>query len=135
MKNQIRIAILLMLAVFLPIQAVTAASDINQQRKLYQQAKKALQTHQLTQFRQLQDQLEGYPLQEYLDYLYLQHRINDTEAATSNAFCKLVKTAFSRRACAAPGWTNWQTINNGISIWSFIKRLSRQHVNVIMPGH
>ena len=94
MKNQIRIAILLMLAVFLPIQAVTAASDINQQRKLYQQAKKALQTHQLTQFRQLQDQLEGYPLQEYLDYLYLQHRINDTEAANIKRFLQTREDSF-----------------------------------------
>ena len=94
MKNQIRIAILLMLAVFLPIQAVTAASDINQQRKLYQQAKKALQTHQLTQFRQLQDQLEGYPLQEYLDYLYLQHRINDTEAANIKHFLQTREDSF-----------------------------------------
>lgn len=95
MKNQIRIAILLMLAVFLPIQAVTAASsDINQQRKLYQQAKKALQTHQLTQFRQLQAQLEGYPLQEYLDYLYLQHRINDTEAANIKHFLQTREDSF-----------------------------------------
>lgn len=93
MKNHIRIAVLLMLATFLPVQ-VFAATDLNEQRKLYQQAKKALQTHQLTQFRQLQGQLDGYPLQEYLDYLYLQHRVNDSEAARIKRFLENNEESF-----------------------------------------
>jgi soluble lytic murein transglycosylase len=93
MKNHIRIAMLLMLAAFLPVQAI-AATDINQQRKIYQQAKKALQTHQLAQFRQLREQLGDYPLQEYLDYLYLQHRINDSEAANIKRFLQTREESF-----------------------------------------
>jgi len=93
MKTQIRIAMLLMLAAFLPVQAM-AEADLNQQRKLYQQAKNALQTHQLTQFRKLQDQLKGYPLQEYLDYLYLQHRLNAAETANIKEFLQTREESF-----------------------------------------
>ncbi|HAO23954.1 MAG TPA: transglycosylase, partial [Methylophaga sp.] len=52
------------------------------------------QTHQLTQFRQLQGQLEDYPLREYLDYLYLQHRLNDTETANIRDFLQTREESF-----------------------------------------
>ena len=93
MKNHIRIAMLLMLAAFLPVQAI-AATDLNQQRKIYQQAKKALQTHQLAQFKQLRGQLGDYPLHEYLDYLYLQHRVNDAEASNIKRFLQTREDSF-----------------------------------------
>lgn len=51
-------------------------SLLNKQRSVFQQAKKALQTNQTNQFNTLKTQLDGYPLQPYLDYLYLQHRLN-----------------------------------------------------------
>lgn len=85
---------LLMLAVFLPVQALAATTDLNQQRKLYQQAKKALQTHQLAHFRQLRERLGDYPLQDYLDYLYLQHRINDSEATNIRHFLQTQDDSF-----------------------------------------
>lgn len=93
MKKLIRIAILLMLAALFPVQAM-AASDLDQQRKIYQQAKKALQTHQLAQFRQLRDQLADYPLKDYLDYLYLQHRVNDAEAGNIKHFLETQEDSF-----------------------------------------
>lgn len=68
---------LLALAAFIPSLA-QADATLAEQRKIYQQAKKALQTHQLTQFQTLRNRLDNYPLQSYLDYLFLQHRLNQT---------------------------------------------------------
>ena len=93
MKNFTRLLALLVLAVVLPVQA-TAAPDIHQQRKLYQQAKKALQTQQFSQFHQLHQQLDGYPLQDYLQYLYLQHRIDTAESASIQRFLQTQEPSF-----------------------------------------
>ncbi|MDX1574493.1 MAG: transglycosylase, partial [Methylophaga sp.] len=63
-----------------------AALSLDDQRKTYQQAKKALQTHQLPRFQTLRNQLDGYPLQSYLDYLFLRHRLNQTSNDSVAAF-------------------------------------------------
>ncbi|HET8806983.1 MAG TPA: transglycosylase, partial [Methylophaga sp.] len=76
---------LLLLATFVPAIA-NAALSLNDQRKTYQQAKKALQAHQLTRFQTLRNQLDDYPLQSYLDYLFLRHRLNQTGNASVAAF-------------------------------------------------
>ncbi len=76
---------ILLLAAFLPAVA-TAELPLNEQRKIYQQAQKALQTHQLTQFQGLRNRLDGYPLQSYLDYLFLRHRLNATSNDSVAAF-------------------------------------------------
>ncbi|OUR65876.1 transglycosylase [Methylophaga sp. 42_25_T18] len=50
--------------------------ELQNQRALYQQAHKALQTNQVTRFKTLLNQLDTYPLKPYLEYLYLRHRLN-----------------------------------------------------------
>lgn len=76
---------LLLLATFMPAIS-DAALSLDDQRKTYQQAKKALQTHQLPRFQTLRNQLDGYPLQSYLDYLFLRHRLNQTSNDSVAAF-------------------------------------------------
>lgn len=46
------------------------------QRTLFQQAQKALQTHKITKFKILLEQLTDYPLKPYLEYQFLRQRIN-----------------------------------------------------------
>ncbi len=62
------------------------ASELAKQRTLFQQAKNALETNQIPRFRSLQSQLNGYALQPYLDYLYLRHRLSQTNPATIQQF-------------------------------------------------
>jgi len=62
---------------------------LSQQRTNFKLAQKALQTNQISQFNKLNKQLTGYPLQPYLDYLYLRHKLNQT--ATSNILQFLTK--------------------------------------------
>lgn len=79
----------LFLSLFLlALSPLSYATDpaLNKQRTLFQQAKKALQTNQTTQFTKLRNQLENYPLQAYLDYLYLQHRLNHVDSKTIATF-------------------------------------------------
>ncbi len=76
---------LLLLAAIVPATA-GAALSLSDQRKTYQQAKKALETHQLTHFQTLRNQLDDYPLQGYLDYLFLRHRLNQTSNDSVAAF-------------------------------------------------
>lgn len=76
---------LLLLVAFVPA-TVNAALSLSEQRKTYQQAKKALETHQLTRFQTLRNQLDDYPLQGYLDYLFLRHRLNQTSNDSVAAF-------------------------------------------------
>ncbi|MDQ7072339.1 MAG: hypothetical protein Q9N32_00620 [Gammaproteobacteria bacterium] len=62
------------------------ASELAKQRILFQQAKNAFETNQIPRFRNLQSQLNGYALQPYLDYLYLRHRLSQTNPATIQQF-------------------------------------------------
>jgi len=73
----------------LGFSAVSFANDsaqLAQQRTIFQQAEKALQTHQLDRFNNLRNRLNDYPLQAYLDYLYLRHRLNLTDNSTIRQF-------------------------------------------------
>ncbi|MDT8312010.1 MAG: transglycosylase, partial [Methylophaga sp.] len=91
----------LLLAAVVPAIA-TAALPLSEQRKTYQQATKALQTHQLTRFQTLRNQLDGYPLQSYLDYLFLRHRLNQTSNDRVAAFLdKHDNSFFAERLRAA----------------------------------
>jgi soluble lytic murein transglycosylase len=77
------------LSLMLGLSAVSFASDnaqLTQQRTTFQQAKKALETHQLDRFHTLRDKLKEYPLQPYLDYLYLRHRLHLTDNSTIRQF-------------------------------------------------
>jgi soluble lytic murein transglycosylase len=77
------------LSLMLGLSAVSLASDntqLTQQRTIFQQAQKALETHQLDRFHNLKDQLKDYPLQPYLDYLYLRHRLHLTDNSTIRQF-------------------------------------------------
>jgi soluble lytic murein transglycosylase len=77
------------MSLMLCFSAVSLASDdaqLSQQRTIFQQAHKALETHQLARFNTLRDKLKDYPLQAYLDYLYLQHRLHLTDNSTIRQF-------------------------------------------------
>ncbi|MFT7413735.1 MAG: soluble lytic murein transglycosylase [Methylophagaceae bacterium] len=86
-----------LMILMLGFSAVSLASDnteLVQQRTIFQQAKKALQTHQLERFNTLRDKLNDYPLQPYLDYLYLQHRLHLTDNNTIRQFVQQNSNTF-----------------------------------------
>tara|TARA_R110002050_G_scaffold269917_2_gene412473 strand:+ start:3754 stop:5670 length:1917 start_codon:yes stop_codon:yes gene_type:complete len=79
----------LIISLVLGFSAVSLAKDnaqLIQQRTSFQQAQKALETHQLDRFNSLRDKLHDYPLQPYLDYLYLRHRLHLTNNRTISQF-------------------------------------------------
>ncbi|OUR72444.1 transglycosylase [Methylophaga sp. 41_12_T18] len=76
---------ILVLSLFTSV-AIAATSDRLKQRTLYQQAQKALQTNQIQQFKTLLHQLDDYPLQAYLEYRYLRHRLNHVPEQTIAQF-------------------------------------------------
>lgn len=81
------LSLILSLLLLLPTAsfAVDDAS-LKQQRNTFLEAKKALAEHRLIQFRQLQSQLKDYPLQGYLDYLYLRPRLHLRDNQAVNKF-------------------------------------------------
>lgn len=74
----------------------SAANDANltMQRTLFQQAQKALQTNQISQFEKLSAQLKSYPLQPYLEYLFLRHRLNQVDSNALSQFITKNKGTF-----------------------------------------
>lgn len=52
------------------------ASKLNDQQRQFQDARTALKKGHLKRFRRLKSQLAGYPLQGYLDYLFLSQRLS-----------------------------------------------------------
>ena len=66
--------------------ATSNTAVLAKQRVVFQQAKKALETNQIPQFHALQSQLNDYPLQPYLDYLYLRHRLSQSNNAIIDQF-------------------------------------------------
>lgn len=62
--------------VLLPLANADARSQLEKQRQSFQLAHKALQTNQLPLYQQFYSRLDGYPLQGYLQYLYLSHRLH-----------------------------------------------------------
>jgi soluble lytic murein transglycosylase len=65
-----------------PANATSNNAALAKQRVTFQQAKKALETNQVSRFHTLQSQLNDYPLQPYLEYLYLRHRLSQIKNAT-----------------------------------------------------
>lgn len=62
--------------VLLPLANADARTQLEKQRQSFQLAHKALQTNQLPLYQQFYSRLDGYPLQGYLQYLYLRHRLH-----------------------------------------------------------
>lgn len=77
---------LLFCLVLLPLAQATADPQLEKQRTLFQQAKKSLKINQLNLYQQQFEQLGGYPLQAYLQYLYLRHRLNQVSPKTIQHF-------------------------------------------------
>lgn len=89
------IAFLSCLYLLLPAISLAANNaQLNSQRLIFKQAQKALQTNQIGQFKKLNTQLNDYPLQAYLDYLYLRHRLNHTDSQTISQFINTNKGTF-----------------------------------------
>ena len=66
--------------------ATSNSAALAKQRLTFQQAKKALETNHISRFRTLQSQLNGYPLQPYLEYLYLRHHLSQAKKTTITQF-------------------------------------------------
>ena len=69
-----------------PLAYSDDATQLTKQRQLFQQAKKALQDNQIPRYQALYKQLDGYPLQGYLQYLYLNGRLNQASNASMHEF-------------------------------------------------
>ena len=61
-------------------------SVLEQQRTIFQKAKKALEKRNFTQFNRLKKQLGDYPLSNYLEYRYLRSRLNQTNSKEIERF-------------------------------------------------
>ena len=71
-----------------PLAYSDNAVQLTEQRHLFQQAKKALQDNQISRYQMLHKQLDGYPLQGYLQYLYLNGRLSQASNASVSEFLK-----------------------------------------------
>ncbi len=69
-----------------PLAYSDNTAQLSKQRQLFQQAKKAIQDNQVSQYQTLYKQLDGYPLQGYLQYLYLNRRLNQASNASISEF-------------------------------------------------
>lgn len=88
------LSMLALMLAFLP----ASIADNETQRKLFEQANKTLQTHQLARYQQLRDELDDYALAPYLDYLYLLHRLDQVPLSTVDTFLsKHSETFFGER--------------------------------------
>lgn len=67
-------AILVSLAGFMPTSA-QAGAQLESQRELFKQARKAVKSGAITRYRGLRKQLDDYPLRGYLDYEYLKRQL------------------------------------------------------------
>lgn len=85
----------LFLVVFSFFSNTAIANDqLKQQQVTFQFAKKALETNQISTFKKLNSQLQGYPLQPYLDYLYLRHRLSYTNEKAISQFLEQQQGTF-----------------------------------------
>lgn len=88
------LSLLALTLVFFP----ASAADNEPQRKLFEQASKALQTHQLARYQQLRAELGDYALAPYLDYSYLLHRLDQVPLSAVEVFLnEHSKTFFGER--------------------------------------
>ncbi|MEC9314238.1 MAG: transglycosylase, partial [Pseudomonadota bacterium] len=69
-------------------------AQLEKQRQTFQFALKALETNQISLYRQFQERLDGYPLQGYLQYLYLRHRLEQVSTAEIQTFLNQEKDTF-----------------------------------------
>ena len=82
-----RLVLLGCLYCLLPTSSFAANNtQLKKQRTVFQQAQKALQTNQISLFKKLNMQLKDYPLQPYLNYLYLRHRLNHAHSQAIASF-------------------------------------------------
>lgn len=82
---------------FLALPAFALAdsnAQLEKQRQTFQFALKALETNQISLYRQFQERLDGYPLQGYLQYLYLRHRLEQVSTAEIQTFLDQEKDTF-----------------------------------------
>jgi soluble lytic murein transglycosylase len=89
--------LVLFTTVFVLLPSITFAantSQLKQQRATFQLALKALKTNQIGQFNKLKAALGDYPLQPYLDYLYLRHRLDQIDETTIERFLKAEDNTF-----------------------------------------
>ncbi|MCX4192653.1 transglycosylase SLT domain-containing protein [Methylophaga sp. OBS1] len=77
-----------------PIAMADSQAQLEKQRQTFQFALKALQTNQVSLFRQFHEQLDGYPLQGYLQYLYLRHRLEQVSIEEIETFLAQEKDSF-----------------------------------------
>lgn len=78
----------------LPVAHAEAQAQLEKQRQSFQLARKALQTNQLNLYQQFYARLDGYPLQGYLQYLHLRHRLNHVSSATISDFLQQQDNTF-----------------------------------------
>lgn len=71
-----------------PLAYSDNAVQLAEHRQLFEQAKRALQNNQLSQYQTLYDRLDGYPLQGYLRYLYLNGRLSQASNTSVSQFLK-----------------------------------------------
>jgi len=75
------------LLILLPTQGLADSDSVlEQQRTIFQKAKKALEKRDFTQFNRLKKQLGDYPLNNYLEYRYLRSRLNQTDSKKIEQF-------------------------------------------------
>ena len=82
------LSFLLACLVLLPLANADARSQLEKQRHSFQLAQKALQSNQLPLYQQFYSRLDDYPLQGYLHYLYLRHRLHHVSSSEINSFLK-----------------------------------------------
>jgi len=103
---------------FVCLFASQAYADVQlqKQRQLFQQAKKALETNQLNLYQRQLQQLEDYPLQPYLEYLYFRHRLNHVsskdisrflEQQQGTFFAERLLTAWLDRLASQKRWSDY----------------------------
>ncbi len=69
-------------------------AQLEKQRQTFQFALKALETNQISLYRQFHERLDGYPLQGYLQYLYLRHRLEQVSSQEVKSFLEQEKDTF-----------------------------------------
>jgi soluble lytic murein transglycosylase len=83
------------LLILLPTHGLANSDNVlEQQRTIFQKAKKALEKRSFTQFNRLKKQLGDYPLSNYLEYRYLRSRLNQTNSKEIEQFIQQNKNTF-----------------------------------------
>ena len=89
MMRRLTIIAVLLLGAYLGLPANAYAifgEEVDQQRKTYRQALRAVKAGNYTKFRELYTELDGYVLQNYAEYEYLKRNINTTRYTKLSAY-------------------------------------------------